>query len=66
VGSRKPSPGENSPEQLEAKRAFLEERAALREFMGGQSRTEAEFNALMDWERFNLPPWWRAFRPDSK
>ncbi len=34
-------------------RELLIERAAIREHCGGQSRADAERNAVGDWERFN-------------
>jgi hypothetical protein len=51
MGHMKPRPPMDLPAGSEAERALFEERAAIREFMGGMPREEAEAAAREDVKR---------------
>ena len=51
MGHKKPRPPMDVPTTSEASQALFEERAAIREFMGGMPRLEAETAAREDVQR---------------
>jgi len=51
MGRMKPRPPMDLPTTSEAEQALFEERAAIREFLGGMSRVEAEAAAREDVQR---------------
>jgi hypothetical protein len=66
MGRQKPRPRMDAPDfAAEAELAFFEERAAVREYLGGMDRGSAEFAALEDTQRWvaeqlRAEPGWRA------